>query len=544
MIQRFKKLLFISATLLSVYILLNNKIESNINDSILLEKNISIKDGNNFIFNQYLNTEIIRESKNDSIFGLIKIEVEQKSIFKNIMVRNGYPFYVFQNNHLIYKQAKNTYYKGNEIENKEYYYSNSDLWKNQALHQVPLNGEEPLYILIPKNKNKQISDLISSPNIIEKKIENLITTDIPIIKISTHNNSLDTSAYTFVSTKIITNENVKLTLSKMKIRGNTSLSFPKKQFNIIFDEKNKLNDLELKKNVLISSYSDKSLMRNKIAFDLFSLFRNKNIESEYIHLIINDLYEGVYLITEHPEQQFKKHITDSISSDFLIQIDRGPFNGYLLNNKNGYTIEFNNDTELNKKYEEIIDFEQRIIKNLFKNNRDENLTNNEINIDTFIDYIIINELSKNIDAYRLSTYISFINNSINMNIIWDFDLSFGLANYNDGFNHEGFVIESKISEYIPDFWNNLWNSKLIQEKLINRYKELRKDILSDDNLNNYIEELYKKINTSAEKNFERWEIIGQDVWPNKNNFKSYKEEVDYLQNWILKRLNFLDSKWN
>ena len=186
-------------------------------------------------------------------------------------------------------------------------------------------------------------------------------------------------------------------------------------------------------------------MRNKIAFDLFSLFRNKNIESEYIHLIINDLYEGVYLITEHPEQQFKKHITDSISSDFLIQIDRGPFNGYLLNNKNGYTIEFNNDTELNKKYEEIIDFEQRIIKNLFENNRDENSTNNEINIDTFIDYIIINELSKNIDAYRLSTYISFINNSINMNIIWDFDLSFGLANCNDGFNHEGFVIESEIS---------------------------------------------------------------------------------------------------
>ena len=212
-----------------------------------MEKNISIKDGNNFIYNQYLNKEIIQESKNDSIFGLIKIEVEQKSIFKNIMVRNGYPFYVFQNNHLIYKQEKNTYYKGNEFENKEYYYSNSDLWKNQVLHQIPLNSEEPLYILIPKNKNKQISDLISSPNIIEKKIENLITTDIPIIKISTHHNSLDTSDYTFVSTKIITNEHVKLILSKMKIRGNTSLSFPKKQFNIIFDEKNKLNDLELKK---------------------------------------------------------------------------------------------------------------------------------------------------------------------------------------------------------------------------------------------------------------------------------------------------------
>ena len=117
-----------------------------------------------------------------------------------------------------------------------------------------------------------------------------------------------------------------------------------------------------------------------------------------------------------------------------------------------------------------------------------------------------------------------------------FDLSFGLANYNDGFNHD-FVIESEIKEYIPDFWHNLWNSNLIQEKLIYRYKELRKDILSDENLNNYIEQLYKKINTSAEK-IERWEILGQDVWPNKNNFKSHKEEVDYLQNWILKRLDF------
>ena len=58
----------------------------------------------------------------------------------------------------------------------------------------------------------------------------------------------------------------------MKIRGNTSLSFPKKQFNIVFEEKNKLNQLDLKKNVLISSYSDRSLMRNKIAYDLFSLF--------------------------------------------------------------------------------------------------------------------------------------------------------------------------------------------------------------------------------------------------------------------------------
>lgn len=544
MIRRVKKILFICATLLSIYILVNNKIDPNTQYSILLVNNISIEDGNNFINNEYLNLETIKESKNDSIFALIKIDVNKKSIFKNLMIKDGYPFFVFQNNHLIYNNKENTYYKGSEKINKEYYYSNSELWKSQVLHQIPLHSEDPLYILIQKNKNKGVSDFISSPNIIKKTIDNLILTKIPVIKINTHNNSLDTSTYTFTSTKIITKKNDQLILSKMKIRGNTSLSFPKKQFNIIFDEKNKLNDLVLKKNVLISSYSDKSLLRNKIAIDLFSSFRNKNIASQYVHLIINNLYEGVYLITEHPEQQFRKQITDTISSDFLIQIDRGPFDGYLLNNKNGYKIEFINDSILNNKHDKIYNFEQYILNHLFEDNQRNISTKYKINIDSFIDYIILNELSKNIDAYRLSTYLSFINNKVSMDIIWDFDLSFGLANYNGGFNYEGFIIESEIKGYIPEFWHTLWNSKIIQEKLSERYQELRKNILSNKSVNNYIENLYKEIKVSAVKNFEKWEILGQDIWPNKYNFKSHKEEVNYLQDWIIKRLNYLDSKWN
>jgi len=544
MIRRVKKILFICATLLSIYILVNNKIDPNTQYSILLVNNISIEDGNNFINNEYLNLETIKESKNDSIFALIKIDVNKKSIFKNLMIKDGYPFFVFQNNHLIYNNKENTYYKGSEKINKEYYYSNSELWKSQVLHQIPLHSEDPLYILIQKNKNKGVSDFISSPNIIKKTIDNLILTEIPVIKINTHNNSLDTSTYTFTSTKIITKKNDQLILSKMKIRGNTSLSFPKKQFNIIFDEKNKLNDLVLKKNVLISSYSDKSLLRNKIAIDLFSSFRNKNIASQYVHLIINNLYEGVYLITEHPEQQFRKQITDTISSDFLIQIDRGPFDGYLLNNKNGYKIEFINDSILNNKHDKIYNFEQYILNHLFEDNQRNISTKYKINIDSFIDYIILNELSKNIDAYRLSTYLSFINNKVSMDIIWDFDLSFGLANYNGGFNYEGFIIESEIKGYIPEFWHTLWNSKIIQEKLSERYQELRKNILSNKSVNNYIENLYKEIKVSAVKNFEKWEILGQDIWPNKYNFKSHKEEVNYLQDWIIKRLNYLDSKWN
>ena len=128
--------------------------------------------------------------------------------------------------------------------------------------------------------------------------------------------------------------------------------------------------------------------------------------------------------------------------------------------------------------------------------------------------------------------------------MWDFDLSFGLANYNEGYNHEGFVIESEVKKYIPEFWILLWNNELIQEKLKKRYQLLRKDILSNKNIDKYIKNVYDEINSSTNQNFERWEILGKDIWPNKFNFKSHKEEVNYINEWIQKRLDFLDSKWN
>ena len=63
-------------------------------------------------------------------------------------------------------------------------------------------------------------------------------------------------------------------------------------------------------------------------------------------------------------------------------------------------------------------------------------------------------------------------------------------------------------------------------------------------IDKYIKNVYDEINSSTNHNFERWKILGKDIWPNKFNFKSHKEEVNYINEWIQKRLDFLDSKWN
>jgi len=538
MIEKIKKILFIVATISSVFILMKNQNHSNQKENIQIVKNITIKDGEAIIKNQYLFFDNLEKSDQEIVYTIVQIDVKRNVSLQPLMIKNGHPFYVFQNNHLIYSQEKNTFYQGKSLEETKYYFANIELWKNQVLHKIPIHSQEPIYILIQKEKNKQISDFITRPKLNTKNIQKLTETNIPVIKINTHNNSLDTTKYTHTYAQIISNKSNKSILSKMKIRGNTSLSFPKKQFNIVFEEKNKLNQLDLKKNVLISFYSDRSLMRNKIAHDLFSLFKSNESISEYVHLIINDIYEGLYIITDHPEQQFNKLISDTKSLKFLAQIDRGPFDVYSDIYKTGYNLK--SIDNIDKITEAINSFEKLVKNQVFE----DEVSGYKIDINSFIDFIILNELSKNIDAYRLSTYLSFIDKKISIDVVWDFDLTFGLADYNEGYNHQKFLIESDIREHIPSFWKEIWDNKIIKEKLKKRYTELRESVLSNESIDNYINNLYNEINISAELNFERWKIIGEDVWPNKFNFKSYKEEVYYVKDWIYKRLQFLDSKWN
>ena len=585
-------------------------------------KNISNLDAENAITNQYLNHIGLEDEKssNNILYTIVKIKLEKTNLsILNLSVKAGCAFYVFQNNHLTYSQDENKYHKGFSNQKNHYNIINTQFWKKKTLHRIPLHSHDPLYILIKKPRKKKISRLISLPNVIQKDIRNLVETDLPIIKVNTHNNSLDTSVYQFTSTDFLFNKTTYSLFSKMKIRGNTSVFAPKKNFNIIFKEANKINGVMLKKNVLISSHIDRSFIRNKLADDLFSELNQLQPSTMYTHLIINDIYEGLYLIAEHPEQQFQKLISDMDTNCFLLQIDRGPFDFYS-SNLQGYKCEypdeishpltkrvdwfennignehswFESKTEATDPFNVRVDYivdrfgvnkddSKKIVKKadyimgqsnhhwiqsikekaiksgntyyeqaledaswlINKNSLKEHISleRYRINIRSFIDLIIFNELSKNIDGYRLSTYLSHIDNTFSINIIWDFDLAWGLSKENRGFDYEGFIINSEMSQFFPSFWTDLWNNKVFQEKIKKRYIELRLTILSNKEIEKKINTIYNQINPSTKANFEIWQILDKDIWPNKFHFESYEEEVVYLKEWTLKRLRWLDSQW-
>ena len=127
--------------------------------------------------------------------------------------------------------------------------------------------------------------------------------------------------------------------------------------------------------------------------------------------------------------------------------------------------------------------------------------------------------------------------------IWDFDIAFGNCDYE--FN--GTYCDSPTGFFIKDncsWYSSLMANSQFREKVSKRWKELRKGILSDSQIESLISSQASIIKKSAEANDERWNIFGNRTWPNTEEigrFTSYEQNVEHLINWVKRRADWLDD---
>lgn len=172
-----------------------------------------------------------------------------------------------------------------------------------------------------------------------------------------------------------------------------------------------------------------------------------------------------------------------------------------------------------------------------------------IDMKSFIDYFILSEVTRNIDSYRLSTYFYKLpeaqGGKMVMGPVWDFNLAFGNADYCDGYKTSGWAYEynyycNKDPWLVPFWWERLIEDPIYRTELKCRWLGLRNSTLSTETILNYIDDQVKYLDEAPHRNFRRWPILGKDIWPNKNVFKSYSEEITFLKQWITERLDWLD----
>ncbi len=369
----------------------------------------------------------------------------------------------------------------------------------------------------------------------------------------------------------------------IEIRGSSSQMFPKKQYGIELQDAlgNGVNASLLgmpaeEDWILFAPYNDKSLMRDVLAYKLGRDLGQYASRTRFCEVMLNGEYLGVYVLMEKIKRDVNRvnvaklnpdEITgDNLTGGYIIKIDKesGSGNGGWSstfpppNRSANQQIYFQYDypsatnivTEQRNYIKQVINnFEAALIGSTFKD--PVNGYVKYIDVDSFIDFFIMNEVSKNVDGYRLSTYLHKRKDSdggkLYMGPIWDFNLGFGNADYCTKGNPEGWVLNFNTicnQDYwlIPFWWDRLYQDGAYRNKLAARWNDLRSNQLQTSKVIEYIDSLANVLNAeSQQRNFQKWPVLNQYVWPNYYVGPTFASEVSWLKNWVVSRLGWLDA---
>ena len=323
-------------------------------------------------------------------------------------------------------------------------------------------------------------------------------------------------------------------------RGNSTWGHPKKPYQMKFEGKEEFLDMPKdKKWIFLAEYSDKTLLRNRIAFEMgYISDLDWTPESTFAEVFINNQYNGTYNIVQKVEETNRRVALGD--TGYLLEIDQifrlDPDDVYfetgtfLLNIKEPSLVA--NDAQFVYIRDLINNFETALFGSNFM---DPTIGYASfIDLPSFIDWYLISEITKNVDSVSFSSiYLNVMpNEKIKMGPLWDFDLSFGNVDYADSRYAEGFWIK-----------NNPWYSRLFQDPAFVALVQDRFAYFRDNQAT-----MLEKIDTYAtqlkwaqQENNDKWQTIGSYVWPNPVVYDTYQEEVDHMKDWYVQRMNWLDE---
>ncbi len=355
----------------------------------------------------------------------------------------------------------------------------------------------------------------------------------------------------------------------IEIRGASSTMFPKNNFSFeTQDEEGENRNVSLlgmpKENdwVLHGPYSDKSLMRNALTYYIGRDLRGYAPRTRFCELVINDDYRGVYLLTERIKRDknrvdIAKLRPEDISGDeltggYIFQIDRdrpnvddGWYSSHSPNPFYAYDDPDYDQLMTEQKYyiqNHVADFENMMAGSDYVAQLE-----NYIDIPSYVDYWIVNEIPKNIDGFRLSFFMYKRKDSnggkIHFGPVWDLNLGYGNFDYSCDPGPSGWCYDfsNTCNSPLPFWINRITNHPEVKFQINCRWAELRESTLHTDTLLQYIENTASLLEEAQERNFTRWGVLGQYVWPNNFVGQTYESELEYMKDWLIDRLEWMDN---
>ncbi|MFM1820778.1 MAG: hypothetical protein RLZZ402_1137 [Bacteroidota bacterium] len=329
--------------------------------------------------------------------------------------------------------------------------------------------------------------------------------------------------------------------------------------------------------VLNASYNDRSFMRDFLAQMIAGRLGVLNSKTKFVELIINDEYRGVYVLMEKIKQGKNRvpisdlypteNSGDDVTGGYLLKIDKSsgsPSTSWKSNYTSGITATQKCEFQIEYPKYGIITQQQLIYIRDYINTWERKLMTEDMNdpkasfrdmmdMPSFVNFFILNEVTRNVDGFRLSTYLykdkESLGGKIKMGPAWDFNIAFGNADYLNGWMTNGFVYKAMENDggkndywQVPFWWNKLIQDANFRKALATRWKEVRSSFLNTNTLNSTIDSAQVVLKEPLTRNFQKYQLMGRKIWPNYYVGSSLTDEVNWLKNWIQGRLTWLDAQ--
>lgn len=371
----------------------------------------------------------------------------------------------------------------------------------------------------------------------------------------------------------------------IELRGNYSQTLPQKPYKFeTYDEEGedlKVSLLGMPEEAdwcLIANYNDKVFMRNTMTYDLFRNMGHYAARSEYCEVILNGDYQGVYMLMESLKRDGERIDVAKLEEDENEGLD--VTGGYILKcdywtPEDSWELEYSpvdhQDKTVRLVYEypkpEDITYDQRNYIQDFINNFETALYSDTfadpatgyykyIDVESFIDYFIVNEFARNIDGFRKSFWMHKDKDEsetelskLKLGPVWDFDWSFKdiwscpifEATNGSGWAH-------KINDCNPDVNSPGWHIKLLEDPVFQnrmrcRWEDLRATFMSEEAIMDYIDETAELLQEPQARHFERWGNLGINTGTPEvqQDPATFEAQIAQFKNWINLRLAWLDA---
>jgi hypothetical protein len=368
----------------------------------------------------------------------------------------------------------------------------------------------------------------------------------------------------------------------IEIRGATSAGYPQHPYSIETrtpdGENNNVPLLGMPEEndwLLLSNFNDRSLIRNTLAYKLFEEMGNYSVRTSLCEVLIDSAYKGIYVFCEKIKRDDERvdiaKLTpadttgDDLTGGYILEQNYWNESNSFLSNYSpidhpDFPVHFvyyypRPDSILPVQKSYIASFIDSLETVLYSPDFADPVSGYRkyLDVKSFIDYFLVNELSRNNDGFKKSVYFNKDKNSNESKLkagpVWDFDWAwknmYGCSIFEnlDGSGWAHHINDCPTDNYSCGWYIRLFQDTTFTDELRCNYDYYRQTIFDTAYIFAYIDSVRSLVQNAQARHFQKWPILGMSgPAPEVGNIATtYNGELDTLKKWIKLRLEWLDE---